>query len=195
MNTASNTVDRTGRTRSVVIWALAPVVWFLAFLAALFLPNGQSLVPPAIVLALTAPWLLWTSWRMPRPRVDTYVAEAGALLSGAIALYVTVLAFMIAREGPAPIGFTVIYLAAAAVFIAAAVPLPGRRIAYGFAALACVTIGIGLRVLHSGTSYYPGIDWVTKDELFAWAFLGLPALGALLQVVWWLRGRSRDRSA
>ena len=57
--------------------------------------------------------------------------------------------------------------------------LPGRRIAYGFAALACVAIGIGLRVLHSETSYYPGIDWATSDELFAWTFLGLPALGAL----------------
>ena len=169
MNTASNPVDRSGRTKAVVAWALAPVVWFLAALAALFLPNGQSLVPFAVVIALPAPWLLWTAWRMPRPRVDTYVAEGGALLSGAIALYLTVLAFMIGREGPAPVGFTVIFLAAAAVFIAAGVPLAGRRIAYAFAALACAVIGIGLRVLHSDTSYYPGIDWVTKDELFAWA--------------------------
>ncbi|MDA1360517.1 hypothetical protein O1R50_12840 [Glycomyces luteolus] len=191
MNAASNTVDRTGRVKSVVAWAVAPVVWFLAFLAMLFLGNGGTpgMVAHSVILALPAPWLLWVSWRMPRPRVDTYVAEGGALLSGAVALYITVLAFMISREGPAPVGFTVIYLAAAAVFIAAAVPLPGRRIAYGAAALACVVIGIGLRVLHSETSYYPGIDWVTKDELFAWAFLGLPALGALLQILWWARVR------
>lgn len=193
MNTASNTVDRSGRTKAVVAWALAPVAWFLIFLAALFLPNGDSwgMAAIAVVLALPAPWLLWTAWRMPRPRVDTYVAEGGALLSGMIAFYATVLAFMIAREGPAPIAFTVISLAAAAVFVAAAVPLPGRRIAYGFAALACAVIGIGLRVLHSDTSYYPGIDWITKDELFAWAFLGLPALGALLQVLRWARRRNR----
>jgi hypothetical protein len=193
MNTASNTVDRTGRTKAVLIWALAPVVWFLLFLAALYSGFGDPAwaVTIAVVLALPAPWLLWTAWRMPRPRVDTYVAEGGALLSGLIALYATVLAFMIGREGPAPIAFTVIYLAAGAVFIAAAVPLPGRRIAYGFAALSCAVIGIGMRVLHSETSYYPGIDWITTDELFAWAFLGLPALGALLQLLWWLRRRNR----
>ena len=52
-------------------------------------------------------------------------------------------------------------------------------------------IGIGLRVLHSETSYYPGIDWATSDELFAWTFLGLPALGALLQVLRWLGRRNR----
>lgn len=193
MNIASNTVDRVGPAKSVVAWAVAPVVWFLAFLLMLLLENGEtaSMVAIGAVLALPAPWLLGASWRMPRPRVDTYVAEGGALLSGAVALYITVLAFMIAREGPAPVGFMVIFLATAAVFVAAAVPLPGRRIAYGAAALSCVIVGIGLRVLHSETSYYPGIDWVTKDELFAWAFLGLPALGALLQVLWWLRRRNR----
>jgi hypothetical protein len=55
-----------------------------------------------------------------------------------------------------------------------------------------VILGIGLRVLYSDTSYYPGIDFMTKDELFAWAFLGLPALGVLLQIAWWLRRRVRD---
>jgi uncharacterized membrane protein len=86
----------------------------------------------------------------------------------------------------------VVFCGAAAVFVAAAWPLPGRRIAYGAAALACVILGIGLRVLYSDTSYYPGIDFVTKDELFAYAFLGLPALGALLQIAWWARGRVRS---
>lgn len=190
MNTASNTIGRTGAAKSIVTWAVAPVAWFLALLCWLFLGQGTTVVLIAL-LALPAPWLLWTAWRMPRPRLDTYIAEGGALLSGAIALYATVLAYMIANEGPAPLEFMLICFGAAAVFIAAAIPLPGRRIAYGSAAFACVVIGIGLRVLSSGTSYYPGIDWVTKDELFAWAFLGLPALGTLLQVLWWLRRRNR----
>ncbi|MCC3765151.1 hypothetical protein K3N28_18990 [Glycomyces sp. TRM65418] len=190
MNSASNTIDRPGTAKSIVTWVAAPVAWFLALLCWLFVGQGTTAVLIAL-LALPAPWLLWTAWRMPRPRLDTYLAEGGALLSGAIALYITVLAYMIANDGPAPLEFMLIYLGAAAVFIAAAIPLPGRRIAYGSAALACVVIGIGLRVLSSETSYYPGIDWVTKDELFAWAFLGLPALGALLQILWWLRRRNR----
>ncbi|GAA2141541.1 hypothetical protein GALLR39Z86_04220 [Glycomyces algeriensis] len=179
------------------MWAAAPVVWFAVFLGWIFLSNEPPgfAVVVAVLLSLPAPWLLWASWRMPRPRPDTYVAEAGALLSGAVALYIATLVNMIANEGPAPVVLMVAYLAAAAVFVAAAWPLPGRRIAYGAAALACVILGIGLRVLYSGTSYYPGIDFITKDELFVWAFLGLPALGALLQILWWLRSRSRDRSA
>jgi hypothetical protein len=193
MNAASKTIDRTGRAWSIATWAVAPVVWFLAIIIWTSTENGSTAATALIaaILALPAPWLLWASWRMPRPRLDTYLAEGGALLCGAVALYLTVLSFMIGREGPAPVAFTLIYLGAAAVFIAAAVPLPGRRIAYGFAGLACATIGIGLRVLHSETSYYPGIDFMTTDELFAWAFLGLPALGALLQIAWWLRGKNR----
>ncbi|PRY59175.1 hypothetical protein [Glycomyces artemisiae] len=190
MTTTSNTVDRSGTAKSVAGWVAAPVAWMLALVGWLFL-SGGTIAVLVVLLAIPAPWLLWTAWRMPRPRAGTYFAEAGALLTGAVALYLTVLAFMIAREGPAPLAFMFIYFGAAAVFVAAAVPLPGRRIAYGAAALACVVIGVGLRVLSSDTSYYPGIDWVTKDELFAWAFLGLPALGAALQVLWWLRRRNR----
>jgi hypothetical protein len=128
---------------------------------------------------------------MPRPRIDTYIAEGGALLTGLVALYVSVLIYMIGNDGPAPVELMIVFFAASAVFVAAAWPLPGGRIAYGSAALACVILGIGLRVLYSDTSYYPGIDWVTKDELFAWAFLGLPALGALLQILWRLRRKDR----
>jgi len=190
MTTTSNTVDRSGTAKSVAGWVAAPVAWLLALVGWVFL-SGEIIAVLIVLLAIPAPWLLWTAWRMPRPRAATYVAEAGALLTGAVALYLTVLAFMIAREGPAPLAFMFIYFGAAAVFVVAAVPLPGRRIAYGAAALACVVIGVGLRVLSSDTSYYPGIDWVTKDELFAWAFLGLPALGAVLQVLWWLRRRNR----
>lgn len=189
MNITTNTTDR-ATPKSIVTWALAPVVWFLAFVAGLFAGDATPVVL-IVALALPAPWLLWTAWRMPRSRLDTYLAEGGALLCGALSLYITVLSFMIGSDGPAPIAFTLCYFGAAAVFVAAAIPLPGRRIAYGSAALACVIIGIGLRTLSSETSYYPGIDWITKDELFAWAFLGLPALGALVQVLWGLRRKNR----
>ncbi|GAA2169022.1 MULTISPECIES: hypothetical protein [Glycomyces] len=192
MNTTQETA-RSGRASSIA-WGLAPVAWGLAvygsglvqsFAPALFVPLF------IVVMALPAPWLLWASWRMPRPALRTYLIEGGALLSGFVALYLSVLIYMIANDGPAPVELMVIFFGAAAVFVAAAWPLPGRRIAYGAAALACVILGIGLRVLYSDTSYYPGIDWVTKDELFAWAFLGLPALGVLLQIAWWLRRRVR----
>lgn len=184
------------RARSTVAWGLAPVAWFLAFVAWLFgagaiFDDSVHTAVAIVLLALPAPWLLWASWRMPRPSLKTYLAEGGALAIGAVSLYLAVLTYMIGNEGPAPLVLTLIFFAAAAVFVAAAWPLPGRRIAYGAAALACVVLGIGLRVLYSGTSYYPGIDFVTKDELFVAAFLGLPALGALLQVAWWRRGKRR----
>ncbi|MFC3493559.1 hypothetical protein [Glycomyces rhizosphaerae] len=186
-NTASS------RRGSAIAWGLAPVAWILALVLWPWLSESGTvaIVMFVVLLALPAPWLLWASWRMPRPRVDTYLAEGGALLTMLVSVYIAVLVYMIANEGPAPIELMLIFFAAAAVLIAAAWPLPGRRIAYGAAALACVILGIGLRVLYSDTSYYPGIDFVTKDELFAYAFLGLPALGALLQVAWWLRRKSR----
>jgi hypothetical protein len=194
MNTTQQTA-RSGRASSIA-WGLAPVAWGLAVLGSSFL---ESVLAPALfiplfvaIMALPAPWLLWASWRMPRPALPTYLAEGGALLTGFIALYLSVLIYMMFNDGPAPVELMVIFFGAAAVFVAAAWPLPGRRIAYSAAALACVILGIGLRVLYSDTSYYPGIDWVTKDELFAWAFLGLPALGVLLQIAWWLRRRVRD---
>lgn len=172
------------------------MAWGLAVLGSSFL---ESVLAPALfiplfvaIMALPAPWLLWASWRMPRPALPTYLAEGGALLTGFIALYLSVLIYMMFNDGPAPVELMVIFFGAAAVFVAAAWPLPGRRIAYSAAALACVILGIGLRVLYSDTSYYPGIDFMTKDELFAWAFLGLPALGVLLQIAWWLRRRVRD---
>jgi hypothetical protein len=193
MNTTQQTA-RSGRASSIA-WGLAPVAWGLAVLGSSFLES--VLAPPlfiaifVVIMALPAPWLLWASWRMPRPAVPTYLAEGGALLAGFVALYLTVLIYMIGNEGPAPVALVVVFCGAAAVFVAAAWPLPGRRIAYSAAALACVLVGVQLRVLYSDTSYYPGIDFMTKDELFAWTFLGLPALGVLLQIAWWLRRRVR----
>jgi hypothetical protein len=192
MNTTQETA-RTGRASSIA-WGLAPVAWGLAvYGSGLMQAVAPALFTPLfiVIMALPAPWLLWASWRMPRPALRTYLAEGGALLTGFAALYLSVLIYMMFNDGPAPVELMVIFFGAAAVFVAAAWPLPGRRIAYGAAALACVILGIGLRVLYSDTSYYPGIDWVTKDELFAWAFMGLPALGVLLQIAWWLRRRVR----
>ena len=190
MNASSNTsVART------VAWTLAPVVWLVAFFV--WFGSGSESGPVAtvlvtVLLALPAPWLLWASWRLPRPSAAAYVAEGGALLTMLVSLYVAVLAFSLGAEPDRPsVWLSVIFFAAAAVFMAAAWPLPGRRIAYGAAALACVVLGVGLRVLHSETAYYPGIDFMTKDELFASVFLGVPAAGVLLQIAWWLRSRVR----
>lgn len=192
MNDASQNPG-SSRARSAVAWGLAPVGWFLGLLAWLWsgmiLSGSVHIALLIVLLVLPAPWLLWASWRMPRPSLKTYLAEGGALVTGLVSLYLAILTYMMANAGPAPLVLTLILFAAAAVFVAAAWPLPGRRIAYGAAALACVVLGIGLRVLYSDTSYYPGIDFVTKDDLFLAAFLGLPALGALVQVVWWRRGK------
>lgn len=193
---ASGTSRRIGPAASIAAWAAAPVAWVVAFF--LWLGNsepGEGTVLIVVLLALPAPWLLWASWRMPRPRLDTYLAEAGALLIALISLYAVVLAYGISPSGPAPVWFMAVFFTAAAVFVAAAWPLPGRRIAYGSAALTCVILAIGFRVLPwESDMYYPGIDFMTKDELLASVYLGLPALGVVLQFAWWLRGKIRAAS-
>ncbi|THV24248.1 hypothetical protein [Glycomyces paridis] len=194
MMNAPGTADRIGRPASIAFWTAAPVLWLVSFFCWLAFaePGTQSAKLLFIVLAaIPVPWLLWASWRMPRPRLDTYVAEGGALLTGFIAMYAVFLAFMLDESGPAPIGFTASFLAIAAVFIAAAWPLPGRRIVYGSAALAAATLAIGLRYLYSDENYHPGFESMTQDELLATVVFGLPALGIVLQIVWWLVSRNR----
>jgi hypothetical protein len=142
---------------------------------------------------------LWVSWRLPRPRLDTYVAEAGLVLLGVAALapirgqyvYTTDMAY-------APLEFMWVYLGVAAVFAAAAWLVPSRRIFYGVTALAMMVIALfrhvflywGMTDLPSG-DYYPGIEFATVHQLFALTAFGIPAVGALAQVAWWARGRAR----
>jgi hypothetical protein len=143
------------------------------------------------ILALPAPWLLWASWRMPRPRAKTYLAEGGALAAMLLSLFVTAVYFLLGAdptETP-PAGFTAAYLAAAAVLVAAAWTLPGRRIAYGAAALGCMIFAISVQVPQWRTGAHLDSKAAIADEVLLYVLLGAIALGALLQTAWWLRGR------
>ncbi|GAA1673079.1 hypothetical protein GCM10009830_19170 [Glycomyces endophyticus] len=186
---------------SAILWGLAPIAWLAAFFTWLFVSadamdsGGRTAVGDAVavvLLGLPAPWLLWASWRMPRPRLDAYLAEAGALATMLASLYIATLNYMISPPaGPGPIALTVVYLAGAAVLLAAAWPLPGRRIAYGTAALACVVLGVGFRMGEEGSLFRLDIGFLTQDELFAAVLLGLPAVGAVLEAARWAVGRLR----
>jgi hypothetical protein len=200
MNNATN-ATAPARSASVIAWGLAPIAWLVVFFVWLGIdPIDRGAAAPFldaliwVLLILPAPWLLWASWRMPRPRFDTYLAEGGALAIMLVSLYVVVLKYLLSPEpGPGPVPLTVAFLIAAAVFVAAAVPLPGRRIAYGFAALACVILGIGFRMGDEGSLFHLHIGSMTQDEVFATVFLGIPALGAVLEVGRWWIGRTKTR--
>jgi hypothetical protein len=196
MNTTSQTTAAKGIVPAV-LWGLAPFVWFFLLVGWLDLDGELSgPVQTALgiaVLSLPAPWLLWASWRMPRPRVKTYLAEGGALAAMLLSLFVTAVYFLAAanpNETASP-GFTAAYAAAAAVLIAAAWPLPSRRLAYGLPALGCAAFAISVQVPQWRTGEHLESAIATADEVLLYLLVGAIALGVLFQIAWWLRGRLR----
>jgi hypothetical protein len=196
MNTTSQTTAAKG-IGPAVLWGLAPFAWLFLLLGWLNLDGDLSgPVQTALgiaVLSLPAPWLLWASWRMPRPRVQTYLAEGGALAAMLLSLFVTAVYFLAAanpNETASP-GFTAAYAAAAAVLIAAAWPLPSRRLAYGLPALGCAAFAISVQVPQWRTGEHLESAIATADEVLLYLLVGAIALGVLFQIAWWLRGRLR----
>ncbi|WP_112134770.1 hypothetical protein [Glycomyces dulcitolivorans] len=196
MNTTSQTTAAKGIVPAV-LWGLAPFAWFFLLVGWLDLDGELSgPVQTALgiaLLSLPAPWLLWASWRMPRPRVKTYLAEGGALAAMLLSLFVTAVYFLGAanpNETASP-GFTAAYAATAAVLIAAAWPLPSRRLAYGLPALGCAAFAISVQVPQLRTGEHLESAIATTDEVLLYLLVGTIALGALLQIASWLRGRLR----
>ncbi|RRR98476.1 hypothetical protein [Glycomyces terrestris] len=194
MDTTSQTTATRGNVPAIA-WGLAPVAWVLLLMGWLALDGDLS--GPAqtalgiAILALPAPWLLWASWRMPRPRVATYLAEGGALAAMLLSLLVTAVYFLLGSDPAetAPVGFTAAFLAAAAVLVAASWPLPGRRIAYGAAALACLAFAVTVQVPALRTGAYQSSALTLADEVLVNVLLGAIVVGALGQIAWWLRSR------
>ncbi|WP_205328503.1 hypothetical protein [Glycomyces sp. YM15] len=196
MNTTPQTTAAKGIVPAV-IWGLAPFAWLFLLLS--WLASDGDLSGPVqtalgiAVLSLPAPWLLWASWRMPRPRVKTYLAEGGALAAMLLSLFVTAVYFLPAgnpSETASP-GFTAAFAAAAAVLIAAAWPLAGRRLAYGLPALGCAVFAISVQVPQWRTGAHLESAIAIADEVLLYVLMGAIALGVLLQIAWWLRGKLR----
>lgn len=195
MNTTQQTTASKG-VAPAIAWGLAPFGWFLLLTGWLDLDGSLSAPLQTalgiVVLSLPVPWLLWASWRMPRRRVKTYLAEAGALAAMLLSLFVTAVYFLIGSspDHTAPVGFTVAYAAAAAVLIAAARPLPSRRIAYGTAALGCAAFAVSVQMPQWRYARNDSMLAVA-DEVMLYVLMGSIALGALLQTAWWARGKLR----
>ncbi|SDE03921.1 hypothetical protein [Glycomyces harbinensis] len=195
-----NTTQQTTASRGVapaIAWGLAPIGWFLLLMGWVGLDGDLSgPVQTALgiaILVLPAPWLLWASWRMPRPQVKTYLAEGGGLAALLLSLFVTAVYFLLGADPTetASMGFTAVYFAAAAVLIAAAWPLPGRRIAYGVAALGCAIFAISVQVPQWRTGAHMDSKLAIADEVLLNLLLGSIVLGMLLQIAWWLLGKRR----
>lgn len=194
-----NTTQQTAASKGVapaIVWGLAPFGWFFLLLGWLGL-DGTLSAPlqtalGIVILALPAPWLLWASWRMPRPRVKTYLAEAGALAAMLLSLFVTAVYFLLGSnpDHTAPVGFTAAYAAAAAVLVAAARPVPSRRVAYGTAALGCAAFAASAQVPQWRYAINDS-KLAVADEVMLYVLMGSIALGALLQIAWWARGKLR----
>jgi len=178
-------------------WALALVCWFLAFWGWFGYgwtgswwdwAEGVVDVLFVVIMALPPVWLLWVSWRMPRPRLDTNIAEAGALLSMAWALITLVIHISAVVSPYTPAGWlSLVFATAATTLVVSAWKLRGRRIAYGAGALACVTMAVGSPVFFPGESAF----LLDGAQPSTWVFLGTVAIGVLLQIAWSVRAKVR----
>jgi cytochrome c oxidase assembly factor CtaG len=178
--------------------AARQIAWCLVFacwVAAMCSGGGDGAVAAVVGTATTAlppVALVAVAWRLPRGRADTVTAEIGLLVCVAISLWVVSFSSSYDATGEAPsVGVLVWFLFLAAAFVAAAVPVPSRRIAYGAAALSCVLLGVFREVLlWSETGQHPDVPF-NDDLLVGAVYVGIPVVGVALQLLWWARRRGR----
>ncbi|WP_143014742.1 hypothetical protein [Glycomyces harbinensis] len=175
------------------------IAWYVAFLswgATLCMGGGGEGTAAAVVgfavMALPAVALVLASWLLPRGRSDTVTAETGLLVCIAASMWAAGFSYSYDNSGEtAPVELLVWFLFLAAAFVAAAIPLPSRRIAYGAAALTCVVLGVFREwLLWSETGQHPDIPF-NDDYLVAAVYVGIPLIGVALQLLWWARRRRR----
>lgn len=151
-------------------------------------PVAETLI--VVWIATPAVVFLLVCWKLPRPRFDTYLAETILLVIIAIQLGAYTPGYIngLAEPGEVPLAGILVYLGAAAYFGFAAWLVPTRRIFYGVTALAGIAIAASGVVLFSS-------DFEHHYVLFPIVALGIPAVGALLQITWWARGKARRTAA
>jgi hypothetical protein len=184
----------------VTAWGLVFACWLAALcMGGNFWESGFDMAVSFATVALPPVALVLASWRLPRGRADTVTAEIGLLVGILIAQWIVVFSFSyddatasaapLASTESAPVEPLVWFLFLAAAFVAAAVPVPTRRIAYGAAALSCVLLGVFREVLlWSETGQHPDVPF-NDDLLVGAVYVGIPVIGAALQLLWWARNR------
>jgi hypothetical protein len=190
-------------TARVISWLMVPVslaaaTWYW-FLIAYYGTDLGGITALSEVLfwgmAAAVPVLfLVVSWRSPRPNVATYVAEAILLLFIGWALLITIEEFgsIEAEAGERRVGAVLIFLGAAAYFGLTTWLVRSRRLFYGACALACAVVAAwGTLGGTTATGYYEGDPIPVVHPVLLAAAWSLPAIGALAQVAWWVRGRAR----
>ncbi|THV40782.1 hypothetical protein [Glycomyces buryatensis] len=173
-------------------WGLAAVAWLAGLftwdISGTVLDYAKYLLLALLPIAFVA--MSWRAARTTRPRADIYTAEPLLLVLGFLVLWLVAFNTAMSKDGSnseVTWYYLASYLVAAAAFIAAAVMRKDRRIGYGAAALACVLlVALYKQVLWTETPYFGDQTVLTSDQLFALLFLGIPVLGIIGQLVWWI---------
>jgi len=175
-----------------VAWGVMYALWFAGLCTGgNFWGTGFASATSYALLGLPAVALVLASWRLPRGRADTITAEIGLLALIVAAQWVVVFSNSYDAVGEtAPVATLIWFLFLAAAFIAAAIPVPTRRIAYGAAALTCVLLGVFREaLLWSKTGQNPDVPF-NDDFLVAAVYIGIPAIGVIAQLIHHSRRRS-----
>lgn len=182
---------------SAVARGLSWVVFTAAWISAFFTFFGyewdghytsrlESVVAVMMWVWVAAPLVVFllVCWKLPRPRFDTYLAEAFLLLPIVIGLigYSSSYGGIVADPAEYHLEGFLVHLGAAAYFGVAAWLVPTRRIVYGAAALAGLVIAAIGGVLTVTEAGYR-MDPAGVELLFVAMAVGMPAVGLVLQIV------------
>jgi hypothetical protein len=175
-----------------VSWVAFMAVWLAAFFTfwgyewdGHYTSRLETVTATLIWVWVAAPFVafLVVCRRLPRPRFDTYLAEALLLLPIVIGLIANSSSYGDAVTDPAKYqleGFLV-HFGAAAYFGVAAWLVPTRRIVYGAAAVAGLVIAAAGGMLTATEAGY-GMDPALVELLFTAMAVGIPAAGLVVQI-------------
>jgi hypothetical protein len=191
-----------GAVARCVSWILFTAAWISAFFTFWGYEWDGHYTTPLETIVATLMWFwvaappvafLLVCRRLPRPRFDTYLAEALLLLPMVIVLisYTSSYGGIVVDPAEEPLDGFLVHLGMAAYFGVAAWLVPTRRIVYGAAALAGALIAATGGVLTATEAGY-GMDSAGIQLLFVAMAVGLPVAGLVLQTVKQRRGRAGE---
>jgi hypothetical protein len=184
-----------------LFWIVLAFAWIATFMAYFIYANGEAGHPGWVVAVAETSIVVWMAvplvlfllvcWKLPRPRVDTYVAEAALLSLIALYLYNYFSAYDI--EG-VPLEPILVAVGLAAYFGFAAWLVPTRRIVYGAVALAGIAIAACAAELFALDNGNYADGEFTPQNLLDLLLIGIPAIGLVAQIVWHERSKARGEA-